>query len=67
MRLKGSPAWALCAWLLITSATGAQQNPPQPSAPPIPSTPLSPDDQRLLLARVGREAIRYQRELPDFL
>jgi hypothetical protein len=61
-RLRGSSAGAWCAWLLITGSAGALQN-----QAPSSATPPSPDDQRTLLTRVGREAIRYQRELPDFL
>jgi len=59
----------------MATSVSAQQpsssNPP-PSAPgtnppAIALGPPSPDDQSMLLARVGREALRYQRELPEFL
>lgn len=65
MRLSGFPAGSLyvglLAWLLMAASASAQQNPP-PTAPPP-----SASDQRVLLARVRQEALRYQRELPDFL
>lgn len=51
-------------------AGSGPQAPPVATASPAPQgppAPLNPSDQKLLLARVGREAIRYQRELPDFL
>jgi len=63
MRLKGSPGWAFCAWLLMTGSSSAQPVPALPSGPAPPSL----NDQRILLARVRQEALRYQRELPDFL
>ena len=47
----------LCVFLLLTAPQYAQQDPPQPS----------PSEQSILLARVRREALRYQRELPDFI
>lgn len=47
----------------MTGPSGAQPVPILPSG----SAPPSPDDQSMLLARVRREALRYQRELPDFL
>jgi hypothetical protein len=67
--------------MLLTSFSIAQPAPPgaQPAPPgnqpapsgaqPLPSTsaPPSANDQRVLLARVRQEALRYQRELPDFL
>jgi hypothetical protein len=65
MQLSKSPAWGLCVGLLVGILGGvvvgpsarAQQNPAPPSA----------NDQRVLLARVRQEALRYQRELPDFI
>src|ERR1700691_2637654 len=62
-RLRGSPAWAVCAFLLMAGFSSAQPAPPPSSEP----APPSPSDQRMLLARVRQEALRYQRELPDFL
>jgi hypothetical protein len=55
---------------LLTISVGAQSPPAavaSPSAPAAAPAPLSPADQAALLARVRREALRYQRELPDFL
>jgi hypothetical protein len=58
---------------LLIAAASAQENPasPAPQAPPgsaLPSpAPPSASDQRTLLARVRLEALRYQRELPNFL
>jgi hypothetical protein len=47
----------------MTGSSGAQPVPALPSG----SAPPSPNNQRILLARVRQEALRYQRELPDFL
>ncbi len=75
MRLSDFTAWALCVCLLACPVACAQQNPAPPNLPPSPSpqglpivsAPPSANDQRVLLARVRQEALRYQRELPDFL
>jgi hypothetical protein len=67
MRLRGSEACAVCGWLLVAGSASAQQTPPPSPAPSSLLAPPSSDDQRVLLARVRQEAIRYQRELPDFL
>src|SRR5271168_1050715 len=37
------------------------------SAQPIEDPPPTPNEQQLILARVGRESIRYQRELPNLI
>jgi len=67
MHPSRSPAWAACVCLFLSTFAGAQQEPAPPSSP-APSSPApSAADQRILLARVQREALRYQRELPDFL
>jgi hypothetical protein len=53
----------LMALSLMVAVAGAQES----SAPPSPQAPPSQNDQRILLARVRLEALRYQRELPNFL
>jgi hypothetical protein len=70
MQLSESPGWGpnvglpgvVLTWLLMAAFAGAQPNPPS-------GTPAPPDanDQRVLLLRVRQEALRYQRELPDFI
>lgn len=69
MRLSEFPAWGVYVCLLACPVACAQQNPAPPNlpAPPAAQTPPSANDQRVLLARVRQEALRYQRELPDFL
>jgi hypothetical protein len=51
-RLRG-----LCVFMLLATPRGVAQQ----DAPP------TPDQQRAILARVGRESLRYQRELPDLI
>lgn len=68
MRLRKSPAGSVCLCLLLIASVSAQENQaPGGSAPQSQPAPPSPNDQRVLLARVRQEALRYQRELPDFL
>lgn len=50
-----------CVYLLMAPAQHAQQAPSPVLAPPGTS------QQMVLLARVRREALRYQRDLPDFI
>lgn len=57
MRLVETLVRGLCLFLLIAPPQLAQQDP----APP------TPNEQSVILARVRREALRYQRELPDFI
>jgi hypothetical protein len=51
--------------LLAASALcgGAQESPPAVPADPPPTS----NEQQLILARVGRESLRYQRELPNLI
>jgi hypothetical protein len=67
MRLKGTPALGVCAWWLMAGFSSAQPPPADVPAAPGAPTPPSQNDQRILLTRVRQEALRYQRELPDFL
>jgi hypothetical protein len=60
MPRSGSHLAGLSTLLLLAVAAvpaTAQQNPPAPTA----------EQQRLILARVSRESLRYQRELPDLI
>src|SRR5579871_189807 len=57
MRFAEVPARSVCTLLLLASTSFAQDIPTPPTA----------REQALMLARVRREALRYQRELPDFI
>src|SRR5580704_17594409 len=57
MRFAEAPARSVCILLLVASNHQAQQGP----------TPPAPREQAVMLSRVRREALRYQRELPDFI
>src|SRR5579863_2906089 len=57
MRCAEVLARSVCVLLLLASTESAQEN----------STPPSAREQGIMLARVRREALRYQRELPDFI
>jgi hypothetical protein len=61
-RLSGWVGRVSCLGILIAFSSNAQENATQ-----IVTAPLSESDQTALLARVRREALRYQRELPNFL
>jgi hypothetical protein len=56
MRFAEAPARSVCILLLLASTQHAQD-----------STPPTPREQAVMLARVRREALRYQQELPDFI
>lgn len=58
MQHVDAPVRGLCIFLLLAATQAAA---PQNPAPPTPSA------QSVLLARVRREALRYQRDLPDFI
>ena len=57
MRFAEVPARSVCMLLLLASTQYAQEG----------SAPMGAREQGIMLARVRREALRYQRELPDFI
>jgi hypothetical protein len=61
MRLVETSARGVCLFFVMAAALCAQQ-----AFAPIATQP-SATEQAALLARVRREALRYQRELPDFI
>lgn len=57
----------LAAACVFAQASGIQLAPPAPPPAVLPSGPPDARGQRVLLGRVRLEALRYQRELPDFI
>ena len=57
MHLVGAALRALCVFFLLAATEQAKPE----------AAPLSQSEQITMLARVRREAFRYQRELPDFI